>query len=120
MADTTENGSATRTLVTKWLTKTNWQPGELIDWLQGYDMPPVGHDEEPYVWLLRGLPEADERHEAEKEFAKRVAVLLLDEPDVKRPGKRADQVLYNLFMLGAGLSCPDELAVPLYEIYERG
>jgi len=82
-------------------------------------MPPVGHDEEPYLWLLRSLPEADERYDAEKEFAKRVAVLLLDGPDVKRPGKRPDQVLYNLFMLSAGLSCPDELAIPLHEVYER-
>jgi hypothetical protein len=80
----------------------------------------VGQDDEPYLWLLRGLPEADERYAAEKKFASRLAVFLREKPDVKRPGKRPDQVLYNLLMLCAGLSCADELADPLYEVFERG
>jgi len=108
-----------RTIVQGWLASEDWTTTQLIDWFQGYNLPAVGHDEEPYLWLLRGVPEADERHAAEKKFTGRAAMLLKEKPDVKRPGKRPDQALYNLFMLCAGLSCPDELADPLFRVFER-
>ena len=47
-------------------------------------------------------------------------MLLKEKPDLKRPGKRPDQVLYNLLMMSASLSCPDELADPLFEMLQRG
>lgn len=106
-------------MIREWLASENWNTARLVDWFQGYDLPPAGHDDEPYLWLLRGIPDDDERYAAEKKFASRVATLLQQEPDVKRPGKRADQVLYDLLMLCAGLSCPDELADPLFEVFER-
>ncbi len=108
-----------RTLVAGWLASEHWTTGQLIDWFQGYDLPALDRGEEPYLWLLRGIPDANERHSAEKKFATRVAALLREKPDVKRPGKRPDQVLYNLFMLCAALSCPDELFDPSVEVLER-
>ncbi|MCI0488513.1 MAG: hypothetical protein L0229_18145 [Blastocatellia bacterium] len=109
-----------RKMLGEWLAREDWQPRQLIDWLQGYDLPPVGHGEEPYLWLLRGLPPADERYEAEIKLASRVARILEDKPDEKRPGTRPDEVLYNLFMLCAGLNCADQLARPLYGVFKRG
>lgn len=106
-------------LLGSWLNCEKWTPEQLIDWLQGYDLPAVGHDEDPYVWLLRGLPLGEDRNRMEVRFAERVAHVLEDAPDVKRPGKRPDEVLYNLFMLCAGLSCPEQLGEPLWRIYER-
>jgi hypothetical protein len=108
-----------RKVLGAWLARSEWEPQQLLDWLQGYGLPPVGHDEEPYVWLLRGLPPADEKYNSETALARRVATILEDKPDLKRPGRRPDQVLYNLLMLCAGLSCPDELAQPLQSILRR-
>jgi len=109
-----------RRMLGEWLAREDWEPRQLIDWLQGYDLPPVGHDEEPYLWLLRGLPIANERHQAETRLACRVAKVLEGKPDKSSPGTRPDEVLYNLFMLAAGLGCPHQLTNPLYEIFERG
>jgi len=106
-------------MLSEWLAREAWDSGQLMEWLQGYGLPPVGHDEEPYVWLLRGLPLADERHRAETTLATRIARVLEDRPDVKRPGRRPDQLLYNLLMLCAGLSCPDQLAEPLEGVLKR-
>lgn len=121
MSEVVEDGPVQwiRTVLGEWLERGDWEPEQLIDWLQGYKLPPVGHDDEPFLWLLRGLPVADERYRVEVELARRVSKLLGDEPDVKRPGDRPDQVLYNLFMLCAGLSCPEQLADPVYDVYKR-
>ena len=104
----------------QWLALDEWKPQALIDWLQGYDLPATGHDDEPYLWLLRGLPPADERYELQEELANRVGRILEDSPDESRPGTRPDQMLYNLLMLSAGLNCPDSLADPLYKMLLRG
>src|SRR5436309_11005637 len=72
--------------------------------------PPPSSTLFPYTTLFRSIPEADERYPAKKEFARRVAALLNEQPDVKPTGKRPEQVLYNLLMLCAGLSCSNELA----------
>ncbi len=95
----------------------------LIEWLQGHGLPPVGYADEPYVWLLRGI-EAIGREKCttapnrtyDEAFCEQVARLLIDRPDVVRPGVRPQQVLYNLFLLCAGLRCPDCLADPLLTI----
>lgn len=102
-----------------WLNQQSWKMQELIDWLQGYELPPVGHDEEPFVWILRGLFLNDDRYKAESELAFRLAKLMESDPSSTLLGKRPNQVLYNLFMLCAGLSYPKALAEPLYTIYER-
>jgi hypothetical protein len=108
-----------RSTVSSWLSSDDWNSTRLIDWFQGYDLPALGHEEEPYLWLLRGIPESGERRPTEKAMANRVAVLLREQPDVRRPGRRPDQVLYNLFMFCAGLSSAEELADPLFEVLER-
>lgn len=107
-------------IVTNWLATEDWTTGQLIDWLQGYDLPLFGDADESYLWLLRGIPDGDKRHPIETRFAERVAALINERPDVKRPGKRPDQILDNLFMLCAALSCADELADPLFGVLQRG
>lgn len=102
-----------------WLGKKDWTTAELLGFLQGYGLPPVGHDEEPYVWLLRGLPSGANRQNAETELAHRVAALLREQPDVNRPGRRPEQALCNLLLLCVGLNAAEILAKPLAELYDR-
>jgi hypothetical protein len=104
-------------LLLPWLSHPSTEP--LEDWLQGYGLPPVGHDEEPYIWLLRGLPRGKGRHDAEQELSSQLARVLQREPDRHRPGRRPEQMLYNLLMLCAGLSTSTELAEPLDAMFQR-
>src|SRR6185503_11521173 len=109
-----------RELVARWLGDDQAGPGLLVRWLQGYGLPPVGHDEEPYLWLLRGIPPGADRDNVEEAFANRVAKLLDEKPDETRLGERPDQLLYNLYHLCAGLQRPDELGERLYAVFTRG
>jgi hypothetical protein len=109
-----------RNLLVPWLELGEWDRAEFIAWLEGRGIPAIGHDEEAYVWILRGLPLGADRYDAEKKLAKRAAEILRGQPDVARPGKRPKRVLYNLLLLCAGLGCPAELADPLYDMYARG
>jgi len=59
----------------------------------------VGSSEEPYVWLLRRLPEGAERYPLETEFARRAARLLEDQPDRVPRGRRPERLLDYLLML---------------------
>jgi hypothetical protein len=102
-----------------WLARPEWELAEAYDWLQGCYLPPVGYDDEPFEWMCRGLLLSPGRPEAEVELARRMAQVLAQRPDVTRPGTRPDQLLYNLFMLCAGLHRPAELGAPLYEIFAR-
>jgi hypothetical protein len=102
-----------------WLSQQSWEVQELVDWLQGYTLPPVGQDEEPFVWILRGVTLNDDRYKAESELAFRLARFIETEPGSIQLGKRPNQVLYNLFMLCAGLSYPKVLGESLYAIYEK-
>jgi hypothetical protein len=101
-----------------WLDFTEGNLTQLTRWLQGYDLPAMGSDE-PYILLLYGLPVGEDRYVREIQLAERVAHLLNTEPDVNQLGKRPQQLLYNLLFLCAGLSCPDQLAEPLYRMYKR-
>src|SRR5215213_708177 len=122
-----QNGTGTRhrhvervgSALEEWLARPDWTLGEAHDWLQGHRLPPVGHDEDAFVWMLRGLLCADDRGEAEAETARRLARVLGERPDVTRPGLRPDELLYNLFMLCAGLGFPEVLGEPLLAVYER-
>lgn len=105
-------------LVGDWLPREDWRP-ELLAWLEGARLPPVGHDDEPYLWVLRGLPEGDRRAAAERTLGERVAALLREQPDVRRSGRWPEQALYNLLMLAAGLAFPEILAEPLHAMFER-
>ena len=109
-----------RDLLGSWLQDKAWESKVLVRWLQGYDLPPVGTADEPYLWLLRGLPLGRNRRPAESELARRIAKILAGHPDEGGAGDRPEQVLFNLLKLCAGLSCPDELADLLYAMYQRG
>jgi hypothetical protein len=102
-----------------WLKKRDWTTDELFRWLEGKELPGVGYDEEPYEWILRALPIADERHEAEQELARRLSLVLRHEPDAKSGITYSNEALYNLLSLSAELQCRDVLAEPLYQMYER-
>lgn len=106
-------------LLYDWLSRDEWELEEAHDWLQGYCLPPVGHDEQPFVWIYRGLVLIEDRYEAETELARRMARVLQEKPDVTRPGTRPDELLFNLFMLCASLSYPAVLGEPLLAVYER-
>lgn len=102
-----------------WLAKDQWEPRQLINWLQGYDFSPVGHDDEPFRWILRWLPTGAGAKPARKTLAKRLAALLEQEPDVHRPGDRPEELLYNLLILCANLECSKQLQNPLLAILQR-
>lgn len=108
-----------RKLVETWLAQKPHDVDQLARWLEGLDFPAVGHDEEPYIWLLRGIPLGSRQHEATVALARAAAELLQREPDVKRPGHWPARLLYNLLYFCAGLESPDELADPLYALFER-
>ncbi len=101
-----------------WLSGSGPRSAQLERWLQGYDLPVLAAEEEPYVWLLRGLPQED-RYRWESRMAAEVAELVGQQPDVEPRGRRPQRLLYNLLMLAAGLSSPDELGERLWQMYER-
>ena len=99
--------------------RSGWRADELLAWLQGEGLPPVGYEDQPYQWLLRGLPLVPEPRSAQVQFAERAAELLDRRCDVRPPRDRRAQFLYNLFLLCAGLDCPAQLARPLQEVLAR-
>ncbi|MBI1786384.1 MAG: XRE family transcriptional regulator [Acidobacteria bacterium] len=106
-------------ILVPWLEQEIWRTGDLVDWFQGYGLPVTGEEEYPFRWILRSLPLGAERNKYKTTLAARLASLLDERPDVDPPGRRPDDVLYNLFMLCAGLDSPDQLAEPLCAVYER-
>lgn len=103
----------------RWIDSQPEHTAQLIAWLQGYDFPPVGHDDEPYLWLLRALARCRNRYHYESALAQHAARLVDAAPDTNPVGTRPAQYLYNLLMLCAGLSCPDHLTEPLSRMYNR-
>ena len=94
----------------------------LQDWLQGYRMPPLGEEDEPYVWLIRGLleiPESERRDEVTRRLAAWLAEILEQRPDVEKLGHLPDRLLYNALMFAGGLECPEILWEPLLGALER-
>jgi hypothetical protein len=102
-----------------WLDSAEEDLNQLVRWLQGYDLPAAGGEEEPYVLLLNGLPVGKDRNLREKQLAARTALLIKEDPDIYRPGDMPEKLIYNLLFLCSGLNAPDELADPLYKMYER-
>ena len=102
-----------------WLARKDSAPEQLISWLQGEGLPPSNIQQEPYAWVLDGLPLADERYLAETRLARRIAHLLKTQPDKQPLDERRSEWLYNLLMLCAGLSCPTELADELHAMFMR-
>lgn len=91
----------------------------LEEWLQGFELPPLGSGDEPYVSLLRGLAETVERAEVVRVMARWLGEIFNRQPDSTPRGEFPDQLLFNAFYLAAGLAEPDELWEPLLDVYER-
>lgn len=91
-----------------------------MDLLEGAGLPAVGHDEEPYLWLLRVLPvDEPERSAVVAKLAATSAALLERRPDVEPTTRHPESLLYNLLLLCASLHRPQELAEPLFAIWKR-
>lgn len=100
-----------------WLESSSCSAESLSDWLQGYAIPPVGHHDEPYLWLLRAVAAGKSRSGAESRIATCLRTLLLDVASGKlNEIDRPAQMLYNAFMLAAGLNASELLFEPLFRI----
>src|ERR1035438_1990564 len=120
-ADAPERTRWMQELMIPWLWEEKLEIGRLIGWLQGRGLPPVGHDEEPHQWLLRGISiPGPAREFLEKRFAERLAVVLGEEPDVEPlVSSRNEDFLANLYWTCAGLNRPSFLAEQLWQTYKR-
>jgi hypothetical protein len=108
-----------QSFVSKWLGQQSWKASELLELLIGHGLPPFGHEDEPYLWLLRGLGLGSDRPTQEEEMARRVAALLENSAVTKKIlGRRDEKLTYNLLLLAGGLGSPDQLADPLYRLFE--
>jgi hypothetical protein len=94
-------------------------PRILEQWLQGYALAPVPDDEDSYKLLGRAAYLFADAGVSRKRFSERLAEYIDTEPDRRRPGKRANQLLLNLFMLCAVLSQPSELGGALKRVLSR-
>jgi hypothetical protein len=108
-----------RRQLNSWLARKDSEPEQLISWLRGEGLPASDIQQEPYAWVLDGLPLADERYLAETRLATRIARLLQTQPDKQALDERRSEWLYNLLMLCAGLSCPTQLADELHAMFMR-
>jgi hypothetical protein len=104
-----------RRFVGDWLISPEWSTAELRKWLVGDDFP-LPDSDEPFLWMLRGLPEGH-RYAAETTLAERVAVLLNERPD--QDAGREPRLLFNLLHLCAGLAYREVLGEPLNAMFER-
>jgi len=107
-----------------WLGKTDWQLKTLVGFMENYNLPPVGRDEEPWVWIMRGLSSIknlEQRAEAAAELRRRIAHLLSKGYDLivlLEKSQRPYKVLYNLLELCKTLAHPAYLAEPLSRLDE--
>jgi hypothetical protein len=106
-----------------WLDDDEGGKDHLVRWLQRYELPWIGYDDEPFEWLLRALTLASNPDLVRIKLATWLAGLLNGERDLA-PGKQTDvdrreQLLYNALMLAAGLRSPDLLQEPLQRILEH-
>ncbi|MBI3695659.1 MAG: hypothetical protein HY238_12580 [Acidobacteria bacterium] len=97
------NGGSTAMELRSWLEGHDWQPGRLIDWMQGYELPTSPFEDQPYLLFLQSLPGGAERTKLARELARRVGKVLAAPPDEQPRADRPNQVLYNLFMLAGNL-----------------
>lgn len=107
-----------RSFVASWLGLDVDSGHDLRDWLVDRNFP-MPDNEEPFIWLIRGLPDGD-CYKARRVFAQRVAKLLFQKPDVSENGPDRPRLLYNLLSLCAAITEQREfLGRPLYEMYDR-
>src|ERR1051325_9239240 len=104
-----------RRFLHSWLDQSEWSTDDLRLWLGGENVP-FRVFAEPYLWLLRGLPQGD-RFEAEQAFAERVRTFLEESPD--QDAEKSPRMVFNLLKLCAGLPCREQLGAALFAVYER-
>lgn len=92
---------------------------QLRDWLNGEGLPATSLDEEPFRWILRGLPLGEERRKVVAIVAGRVREAIEEEPEQSVATDQERNYLYNLLQLGSGLESPELLWGPLLAMYER-
>lgn len=114
----TEPAEMMRFRVQKWF-KAGSSVDQFIRWLEGYDLPPVNPEEEPFRWLLRGLPLGAERPRIRRKFSELIVELCQKRVDVDPPSPRPDDFLFSFFSFAGGLDDPQLLAGPLSTVYER-
>ena len=105
-----------------WLCSENLELGRLVDWLSGRGLPPVGHEEEPYHWILRGIavPGDRARDFLERSLAERLAVVLGEQPDIAALTEgNPNEFLRNLYWTCSGLQRHSVLGEPLWGAYKR-
>jgi|GEM_PF-6240766 len=120
-----EEGEASEDVLTmraallQYLESNSTTGGKFLEWLQGH-LPISSSSEEPYVWILRGLPTTGvEREIARCKLGQWVARFLDNEPEIHRPGQRPDQIIHNLLMLAASLAPLPELISSLNCLFNR-
>jgi hypothetical protein len=107
---------AMRQRMETWLKQDEPPLAPLCDWLQGYDVPPAGHDLEPFEWILRGIPPGPERHPSEIHLGRAIARLLAPGPHEIPALDRPEEVTYNALKLAAAIGPQRELGCALREL----
>lgn len=91
---------------------------QLAEWLQGYDLPPVGDEVTPPEWLLDALTPGQE--ELRVVLAEQVSTAIIERRwDVEPPGRRKEDLVRNLLVLAEGLRRPDLLGDAIWYVCER-
>lgn len=104
--------------IADWLRQKEWDTGQLVRWLQGYDFDWGGQQDPSYMRLLRALP-GGKYAEMKQELAIRTGKLLDERIDDLHPApRRPHEALYNLLMLCYSLANPKQLAEPLLAMHD--
>jgi hypothetical protein len=105
-----------RATLRDWLNTGSWTLDYLYALLQGDNWPPIIREEQPYELFMAGTCDDPSLR---IELAKRLAVALDDEPEVKLPGTRPAQMLASLLTLCSEVYNPDVLWEPLLRMNGR-
>jgi hypothetical protein len=103
-----------------WLDRRDRNLADLEGWLRESGLPPVGHADEPYLWLLRALPLGADRPRYESEMARSAADLIDSIASRQRGAEVTDRQLYNLLLLSAGLRGRETLGESLLRFLASG
>ena len=101
--------------------KEPWNPEDVLFWMKGQGLPPVGHSEEFYIWLWRGIEQFGEeaKEKITGDFARKLAECRQGIHDILMQSERPErfekvenyrgQVAANLWTLMALLRQPSHL-----------
>ena len=108
-----------QSLLLPWLEDPRRDTRQLLRWLQGLDLPPVDPNDEPYLWILRGLPAGGDLPQWQQRLAEAAAHVLDSAPDVEVAADDPEMLLFNLLELSARLRCEAVLSAPLRAMVGR-